>query len=204
MEMTEPTERPWNTPPDIPPLPPPLLRGAQVDLRVDKRLLWVGRAAYPLANITRVYTYTLHPRRMEATVRFFKNIGIILSIAFALTILGAVTTLGSESAGSGIITFVWIAAAAALIYCVGQLISVLSAQSYYVLAAETSGPSMAVVTSSNPAHLDQLVGYIVNAIENPEAEFQVTVESITVSPRHYHFGDNVNMYGGTGNVGISA
>lgn len=202
--MTEPAERPWNNRPDIPPLPPPLLRGADIELRVDKRLLWVGRAAYPLANITRVHTYTLHPRRMEATVRFFKNVGIILSIAFALTILGAVTTLGSESAGSGIIGFVWFTAAAALIYCAVELISVLSAQSYYVLAAETSGPSMAVVTSSNPAHLDQLVGYIVNAIENPEAEFQVTVESITVSPRHYHFGDNVNMYGGTGNVGISA
>jgi hypothetical protein len=202
--MTEPAERPWNTPPDIPPLPPPLLRGADVELRVDKRLLWVGRAAYPLANITRVYTYTLHPRKMEATVRFFKSVGIILSIAFALTILGAVTSLGSESAGGGIITFVWIASLVALLYCVGELISVLSAQSYYVLAAETSGPSMAVVTSSNPGHLDQLVGYIVNAIENPEAEFQVKVESITVSPKHYHFGDNVNMYGGTGNVGISA
>jgi hypothetical protein len=31
----------------------------------------------------------------------------------------------------------------------------------------------------------------------------VVVERLTVSPTNYHFGDNVNMYGGQGNVGIS-
>ncbi|MGW4981178.1 DUF6232 family protein [Streptomyces mirabilis] len=206
MDTTGPEERPWNTPPNTPPPPPapPLLRGAEVDLRVSKRLLWVGGAAYPLQNIARVYTFTLHPRRMDATVRFFKNVAITLSVAFALTIIGTVTALGSENAAGGILTFVWLSTAAALIYFIGELISVLSAQSHYVLAVETAGPSTAVVTSPNPQHLNQLVGYITHAIDNPEAEFQVKVESITISPKNYYFGDNVNMYGGTGNVGMAA
>ncbi|MFF2405950.1 DUF6232 family protein [Streptomyces sp. NPDC058092] len=202
MEPTDPAERPWNAPP--PPPVPPLSRGVDVDLRVSKRLLWVGGAAYPLQNIARVYTLTIHPRRKEAIVRFCRNVAITLAVAIALTILGAVATIGSEDVGGGIITFVWYVTVAGLIYFVVELISVLTAQSHYVLAVETSGPSTAVVTSANREHLNQLVGYIAHAIENPETEFQVKVESITISPKNYYFGDNVNMYGGTGNVGMAS
>ncbi|GAA2438485.1 hypothetical protein GCM10010433_44160 [Streptomyces pulveraceus] len=183
---------------------PPLPRDAGIDLRVSKRLLWVGGAAYPLQNIARVYTLTIHPRRKEAIVRFCKSVAITLAVAIALTILGAVTAMGSEDVGGGIVTFVWYVTVAGLVYFLVELISVLSAQSHYVLAVETSGPSTAVVTSANREHLNQLVGYIAHAIENPEAEFQVKVESITISPRNYYFGDNVNMYGGTGNVGMAS
>ncbi|MEU6018193.1 DUF6232 family protein [Streptomyces sp. NPDC047515] len=204
MDATNPAGQPWNTPPPpLPPMPPPLLRGAAVDLRVSKRLLWVGGAAYPLQNIARVYTLTIHPRRKEAVVSFCKNVAITLAIAITLTILGAAATLGSEDAGSGIVTFAWIVSAAALIFFLAELISVLSAHSYYVLAVETSGPSTAVVTSPDAEHLNQLVGRIAHAIENPENEFHVKVERITVSPKHYYFGDNVNMYGGSGNVGMA-
>ncbi|MFJ2917185.1 DUF6232 family protein [Streptomyces sp. NPDC087307] len=202
MEPTDPAGRPWNTPP--PPSVPPLPGGAGIDLRVSKRLLWVGGAAYPLQNIARVYTLTIHPRRKEAIVRFCKSVAITLAVAIALTILGAVAALGSEDVGGGIVTFVWYVTVAGLIYFLVELISVLSAQSHYVLAVETSGPSTAVVTSTNREHLNQLVGYIAHAIENPEAEFQVKVESITISPRNYYFGDNVNMYGGTGIVGMAS
>ncbi|MES9506798.1 DUF6232 family protein [Streptomyces sp. NPDC000609] len=202
MEPTDPAGRPWNAPP--PPPVPPLTRGADVDLRVSKRLLWVGGAAYPLQNIARVYTLTIHPRRKEAVVRFCKSVAITLAVAIALTILGAVAAIGSEDVGGGIVTFVWYVTVAGLIYFLVELISVLTAQSHYVLAVETSGPSTAVVTSTNREHLNQLVGYIAHAIENPEAEFQVKVESITISPRNYYFGDNVNMYGGTGNVGMAS
>ena len=36
------------------------------------------------------------------------------------------------------------------------------------------------------------------------SEFHVQVERLMISsPQNYHFGDNVNMYGGSGNVGIT-
>ncbi|MFI5689619.1 DUF6232 family protein [Streptomyces sp. NPDC051636] len=189
---------------DIPPppaVPPQSVTG--IDLRVGKRLLWVGSAAYPLENVTRVYTYLLTPKRKEATVLFLKRLGIILSVAFALTILGGITGLASESAASGIVTVVWLGAVAALVFSVIELFSVLTAPVQYVLAVETSGPSVAIVTSPDPRQLDGLVGSIVHAIENPEVEFQVRVDRIMVNPRNYYFGDNVNMYGGAGNVGVA-
>lgn len=191
--------------PDIPPppaVPPQAVLG--IDLTVSKRLLWVGGAAYPLQNVARVYTFTLHPRRKDAVVRFVKNAALTVAAAIALTVLGGAAALADQDTGGTLIGLVWLATAAGLIYLLVELVSVLTAPSHYVLAVETSGPSTAVVTSHRPELLNQLVGQIAHAIENPETEFTVKVESISISPRNYHFGDNVNMYGGSGNVGISA
>ncbi|MFF8591543.1 DUF6232 family protein [Streptomyces sp. NPDC015220] len=187
---------------DIPP-PPVHPPSNMVDLRVSKRLLWVGGAAYPLQNITRVHTFVLTPRRWEATMRFLKRLAIILSVAFALTILGGITSIASQDAAGTIVTLVWLGSVAAIVLSLVELVGVLSAASQYVLAVETSGPSMALVTSPAPQYLDQLVGSVVQAIENPEAEFHVRVERLLVNPKNYYFGDSVNMFGGTGNVGMT-
>ena len=189
---------------DVPPPPPaPPRRLPSIDLLVSKRLLWVGGACYPLGNIARVHTLTIHPRRKDAVVRFFKRAAIIGAVTIALSIIGGLTMLGDHDAGSGLLTLVYLGAAAATIYSFVEMTQVLSAQPHFVLAVETSGPSQAVVTSPNPHLLNQLVGQIAHAIENPETEFQVKVESITVSPKNYYFGDNVNMFGGSGNVGMA-
>ncbi|MEU0576135.1 DUF6232 family protein [Streptomyces griseoincarnatus] len=173
-----------------------------LDLRVGKRLLWVGGAAYPLQNITRVYTFTLMPRRKEATMLFLKRAALTLAVAFGLTIVAALATIGNQSLAGGILVFTWMGAIGALVFSAVEMFSVLGAPPQYVLAVETSGPSIAMVTSSDPRRLDQLVAPIVQAIENPEAEFQVKVEQLVVDPKNYYFGDNVNMYGGSGNVGV--
>ncbi|MFI6807708.1 DUF6232 family protein [Streptomyces luteogriseus] len=190
-----------------------------IELRVHKRLLWVGTAAYPLRNIARVYTFTLRPKRKEAVFRFLKRAGIILAVAIGLSIIGGLISLANEAGdsgspyesgqssggGGGLVILVWICSGAALIYFFVEMLSVVTAPSHYVLAIETAGPSTAMVTSPDPQHLDRLVGYVSGALENPDTEFQVTVEQLTInSPTNYHFGDNVNMYGGSGNVGIAA
>lgn len=59
------------------------------------------------------------------------------------------------------------------------------------------------MSSPNREQLDQIVGHITHAIENPDTEFHMRVGSILINPHNYHFGDNVNMYGGTGNVGMT-
>ncbi|MDW6061530.1 DUF6232 family protein [Streptomyces sp. FXJ1.4098] len=181
-----------------------------VDLRVSKRLLWIGDAYYPLNNIARVYTLTIHPRRKDAVLLFLKRLLIIGAVAIFLTLLAAVidTSSGglgsSDSGGSGLSVLVVVVAVAALIFSLVELMTVLGAAPHFVLAVETSGPSTAVVTSRWPDQLRQLARQIADAIENPEADFQVRVDTITISPKHYYFGDNVNMYGGTGNVGMAS
>lgn len=198
-------------PPAVPPRPtgaplPPLVHA--VDLRVSKRLLWVGPAAYPLENIARVFTFVLRPRRKEAITLFCKRVALTLALAVGMSVLillvDTVASIGrGESSGGPFIAIVSFGTVGGLIYYLVALSLVLSAPSHFVLAVETSGPSTAMVTSRDPAQLIQLVGQIAYAIDHPEAEFTVRVEGITVSPQIYHFGDNVNMYGGTGNVGIA-
>ncbi|MGW7432778.1 DUF6232 family protein [Streptomyces sp. NPDC054861] len=174
-----------------------------IDIVISKRLLWVGGAAYPLQNIARVHTFTLHPRRKEAVVRFVKRVALTLALALVLTLLGGLATMGSQETAESVLTWVWLLAAAALVYSLVEMVTVLTAQSHFVLAVETSGPSTALVTAKDPEHLRRLVRSIAHAIENPETEFQVRVETLTISPSNYYFGDNVNMYGGTGNVGMA-
>jgi len=180
--------------------------GNDISLRVSKRLLWVGDAVYPLQNIARVFTFTLKPRRAAACWRFLRR------MALTLALWAVFTALDSDSSGSGIhsgdddggvYAFATVLAVLATIFFAAELLSVLVAPSYFVLSVETSGPSGALVTSRDPTQLKQLVFSITYAIENPQTEFQVTVKEITISsPKNYHFGDNVNIYGGVGSIGI--
>ncbi|GGT69789.1 MULTISPECIES: DUF6232 family protein [Streptomyces] len=172
-----------------------------VDVRVSKRLLWVGGACYPLRNIARVYTFTLQPRRKDAVVRCLKRFAFTLLTAIGLSLIAAMSRFDSD--GEGYLDLIWFFTVAFLVYAVGDMISVLVAKSHFVLAVETSGPSTALVTAQNPAHLHELVRSLADAIENPEREFTVHVQTLAINPSNYYFGDNVNMYGGNGNTGVS-
>ncbi|MFJ5150459.1 DUF6232 family protein [Streptomyces sp. NPDC088353] len=182
-----------------PPMPtePPRSTG-DVNLRVSNRLLWVDGAVYPLQNVVRVYTTTVKPRRREVIQRF-----VVKAVLFLL-LGGLPAVLFAAPVGFlkviGVLIYVGIAIAA--VQQINELRQVLRVRPLHVLAVDTSGMSTAVVTSSNRAHLEQLVRRISDAIEKPSAEFQVMVQELALNPKHYHIGDNVNMYGGSGNVGV--
>ncbi|MEU0334031.1 DUF6232 family protein [Streptomyces sp. NPDC006193] len=190
--------------PDVPP-PARTAPPATVELRVSKRLLWIGSAVYPLHNIARVHTFLLRPRRKEAVLRFLRYAAGTLLVAFVAMLPGlpSLAFEGPESGAAGYVAWVWILAAGVVVWFFIEMMSVLTATPHHVLAVETSAASTGVVTSQDPRYLERLVGQISYAIEHPDTEFRVTVERLTVSPNHYYFGDNVNMYGGNGNVGIS-
>lgn len=195
------------TPPFMPDVPAPSPHPAPfgVELRVSKRILWIGAAVYPLHNIARVYAFVMRPRRKEAVLRFLRYTAGTLVVGFIAMLPGLpVVALSGGDSGGGYVGFIWLLAIAAEIYFFVDMMSVLTASPHHVLAVETSGASTALVTSQDPRHLDQLVGQISYAIDHPDTEFKVTVGSLTVSPRNYYFGDNVNMYGGSGNVGIGS
>ncbi|MET8561174.1 DUF6232 family protein [Streptomyces flaveolus] len=65
------------------------MSSGSVDLRVGRRLVWVGNAAYPMRNITRVHTYTLQPRRQEAVMRFVTRAAATAAVVVTLTVLTA-------------------------------------------------------------------------------------------------------------------
>lgn len=189
--------------PDVPPVASaqPIIG---VDLRVSKRLLWVGDAYYPLQNVARVYTLTIHPRRKDAVLLFVKRLLILGTATVLLSLLAATIDASSDGGSAGVTVLVVCAAGATLLYSLVEMLKVLGAPTHFVLAVETTGPSTAVVTSPDPDQLRRLAHQIAHAIENPQAEFEVRVNTIAISPKHYYFGDNVNMYGGTGNVGMAS
>ncbi|MEU5535273.1 DUF6232 family protein [Streptomyces sp. NPDC020362] len=186
----------------IPPLPPPPSQkpATGVLLEVSKRLLWVGNAAYPLHNITRVHTFVLKPKRAEAVGDFLKW-GGLTAIAYAVVRALVETSSAGEgrpqsSQGVGIVCL------AVLIVLFGRMVQVLTASPEHVLAVETASSSTAVVTLPDVLQLQRVVDDIVKAIENPDDEFQVLVQSLNFNPKNYHFGDQVNMYGGLGSTGL--
>ncbi len=181
-----------------------------VGLRVSNRLLWIGDAYYPFQNITRVYTLTIHPRRKEAVLLFAKRLLLTGVVVTVLALIAAAIDAsgrsrdGGEGDSPGLTVLVLIVAGAVLIHFLVEMLKVLGSPAYFVLAIETSGSSTAVVTSSHPDQLRRLAHQLADAIENPQVEFEVRVESLVINPAHYYFGDNVNMYGGTGNVGMAS
>ncbi|MGW7031229.1 DUF6232 family protein [Streptomyces xanthophaeus] len=208
----QPPPQPPPPPPTGPPAPqgppgrpPAASPGGPLDLTVTKRLLWVGGAVYPLQNVARVYTFILHPRRKEAVLRFLRRSALIVLVAMGFTLFGAIASFLSreQETFGGFIRFIWLVSVGALIYFLVEMSIVLSSSSHFVMAVESNGESTALVTG-HPDHLNLLVQQIAYAIENPDTELRVRVERLTISnPSNYYFGDTVNMYGGSGNTGVS-
>lgn len=196
------------SPPPLPPLPPHTA-GIGVDLRVSRRLLWVGEAAYPLHNIVRVQTSVLVPNRAAASMQFLKWTAVLAVVFVVLQTLNEESYSGSSYGSyddygdtASTAQTLWTVGIAILIYLVAQLVFKLSRPDQHVLAVETAGASIALVTMTDKDRLRLVVRYIVHAIEHPDAEFSVRVERLVLNPKSYHFGDSANIYGGVGNTGM--
>ncbi|MFF8409814.1 DUF6232 family protein [Streptomyces omiyaensis] len=196
-------------PPAPPPSPPP--GAGPLELRVERRLLWIGGAFYPLENVVRVYTFVLRPRRAEAVKRFVKRLGLLMLASLLVVLLGELGAFGrpsydaygNESGGSGLQALVWVVLLGALAYSFVEMMTVVGSTSHLTLAIETNGASTALVGGS-PELLHRLVHRIAHAVEHPDAELLERVGALAIgNPSNYYFGDTVNMYGGTGNRGIS-
>ncbi|WP_380284084.1 DUF6232 family protein [Kitasatospora purpeofusca] len=212
-------DRPWRDPerqvPPPPSRPPtvgsergrlPMATGpsavltASVDLRVSKRLLWVGGAVYPLHTIVRVYSFVLLPKRKEAVLQFGRSLVQSLTLA-VLLVVGAAFPFGVGEKVEPLRGLGWLVALGWAGYGLVQLGVVLRAPSMPVLAVDTAGSATALVGTADQARLREAVRLLSYALENPETEVELRVESLTVNTGNYHLGDNVNMYGGSGNTG---
>lgn len=219
-----PPQQPWRIPPrtaspdptapPVPGAPPPppgpayAPPGGAVDIRVTKRLLWVGQAVYPLANITRVHTSTYQPNRWRAFVTCAKVIGYTLPVAFVISLLAdGSTKFGSGARGdeaSTVIELTWATAAVIAAFAIIRFLAVAFAPSYPILVIETNGVPAALLPGTDRAALHQITLQISRSLENPEIELTMRVQTLTIgNTSNYHYGDTVNMFGGDGNTGVS-
>ncbi|MFC7815239.1 DUF6232 family protein [Streptomyces sp. NPDC057367] len=161
-------------------------------MRVSRRVLWLRDDAYPLQNIARAKTVEIPTRRTGETLKFLAGgvgmtlFGIILiAILDALPSWGLVTFLGYAVRICGIIFYLLLAFA---------LYEILTRKLLYALVIETSGNPATLVASEDRAVVDDLVVKIMDAIDDPGAEFQVSVEN-------FHVGDRIQQIG-NGNTGV--
>jgi hypothetical protein len=149
----------------------------ELDVRVSKRILWLGSAAYPLPNITRAGTITLEPDR-RAAIHWFTTVTVATLFGMSIVVSamsGFVVTL-AVLAGLG-----WIG------YRLYKLIEFLDLR-LYGLDIETAAASHLGVISDDPTVVADLRDRIADAIDNPRAEFRVTVDNIQI-------GDGFTMRG---------
>ncbi len=164
-----------------------------INVRVSRRILWVGAEAYPLHNIARATTVRIRPRRMDALGQFL-GYGLILVIVSGV-ILSAASHGELADADAGVVSDLVLLLDCVLGFVlVARLVSVLVTPVYHALVIETAGTPYTALVSTDKSVVSRLVFQIMDAIDNPEAEFQIQVEN-------YHIGDKINMVGGNNNVG---
>ncbi|MFH8716371.1 DUF6232 family protein [Streptomyces zaomyceticus] len=195
---SDPPPMPPSGPPPGSPEPPPLIpsdsrRGDTLRLQVSRRMLWVGAAAFPLHNITRVEAFKLKPDRGAAFLRFLKWLVVAVLVYVAIN----VASDGDASVGEeGNPLFVVI-----LIALVVFLLKELFAPARPVLLVETASGSAVLLTLPSMDELRDIAGRIAAAIDNPAAEFSTVVRQFNNNTNNY--GPVVNMNGGQNNRGIN-
>ncbi|MFF3841422.1 DUF6232 family protein [Streptomyces sp. NPDC001930] len=160
-------------------------------LRVSRRMLWVGTAAFPLHNITRVEAYKQQPDRGAALLRFLKWFAVAAVVYLVI------------NAGSGGNVRVGDADPVVLIALVALaafLLRELFEKPKPVLDIEMASGSTVAVTLPNVDELRDIAGLIARAIDNPAEEFNRVVEQFNNTN---NYGTVINMIGGRNNRGIN-
>lgn len=152
-----------------------------IDIRVSQRILWVGAEAYPLHNIARAQTIKLVPKRGLALLKaivLWVVLGVAAAVVTGLPGFGSVTLTSLMA----VVVFVLIVVSTI------RLIAVLSTRTLYALVIETAGTPYRALVSTDGNLVTQLVHRIMDAINNPQAEFQLRVEN-------FHVGDKIQQFG---------
>jgi hypothetical protein len=165
-----------------------------IDIRVSQRILWIGAEAYPVQNIARAQTVRVVPRRGAAVWGYVK--AIVLWLLLGLVAAAVMSSADAVSVGGkafdvgGLATFVVVVL---IVISTVRLILNLARPTLYALVVETTGGPRTAVISRSQNLVAQIVHGIMDAINNPHAEFQYRVENL-------HVGDNFHQFGNQ-NVG---
>ncbi|MFH9298728.1 DUF6232 family protein [Streptomyces sp. NPDC017520] len=129
--------------------------GGVLEISVKRRMLWIGAAALPLHNLTRVEAIKIRPERN--VIRFLVGLALV---AFVYSMTG------------------WAPVLVLLIVLVVLFVKALIAPAKPVLVVETAGGSLVLVTLPNVDELRAIAGQVVHAIDHPEAEFTAHVNQL--------------------------
>lgn len=162
-----------------------------INVKISRRVLWIGSDAYPLQNIARAQTLTITPPRQTPIKEYLKA-------AVGWIILGIVVTVALTFVGlhnSTAVGLLWIIILVVLVVRTFRLISALrnKSKNYYALIIETAGTPNTALISPDANVVIELVHEIMDAIDNPQAEYSQQVTNV-------HLGDKINQFGNS-NIG---
>ncbi|GAA4412082.1 DUF6232 family protein [Actinokineospora soli] len=150
-----------------------------IDIAVRERFLWVDAEAYPLANIARVSSFRTKVNLWRALGRFVVRAVVIAAVLVAAVwyAQGETVAMAAGPVGVGV-----------LISFVIFIVEV-AKRPLHALGVETTGPPYALVLTPDRAKILDLVQRITHAINNPQAEFSVTIENFQVGDSITQIGD---------------
>ncbi|MDT6988290.1 DUF6232 family protein [Streptomyces lusitanus] len=167
-------------------------KGRPLVLRVSRRVLWAGTAAIPLHNIAWVDAFQLKPDWGAAFLRILKwLVGAFL--VYAAIYYGSD---GEARLGDG-------GSPAVVVLVIGLVVTMteLFSSRKPVLIVEMNSGSRVITTLPTVEELRAIAGRIVDAIDNPAAEFTAVVQQYN-SRQTNNYGPVVNMTGGRENTGF--
>lgn len=157
-----------------------------VEVRISKRVLWVGSEAYPLQNIARAQAVRVTPKS-RWTGKSLAAVGCLGFLALWL-----IVGLAAAARSPAVILLVVALVVAAIIVALSRR----KKAPYYALIIETSGNPRRALVSTDGAKVGNLVQEIMDAIDNPEAEFQTVVHNVQYGDNFVQVGDrNVGKVG---------
>ncbi|MFI1187519.1 DUF6232 family protein [Streptomyces californicus] len=133
-------------------------------------MLWIGSAAFPLNNLTRVEATKLSPERGAAFLRFLKWLAFT-AVVYVFFMAAAENEANVTENGQPVFILF-------LIGLIGYFVKVLVEPAKPILAVETAGGSLAMVTLPSVEELRTIAAQIVHAINHPDAEFTAYVHEL--------------------------
>ncbi|WP_258573152.1 DUF6232 family protein [Streptomyces sp. KM273126] len=157
-----------------------------VEVKIKQQVLWIGSDAYPLRNVTATRRAVIVPDRLNAVKSFLKSLLVLfVLLIIAMTVGESVSDTLTELATSfAMVLFV-------VLFIV--LVKRLRTPELYELIIETASSAQTVVASPNFMRVSALDKQVMEAINNPQAEFQLQIENA-------HIGDRITQHGNR-NVG---
>lgn len=166
-----------------------------INVGISRRVLRIGAAAYPVQNIARAQTVTLIPKRGTAWRHYVVAVmfWVILGVAAAVAVK---KVTGLSNSGLTALHCVEVAALVLLVVSTIRLIVKLSARTFYALVIETAGTPRTALVSANQREVTRLVDEIMEAIDDPAAEFHYHLENVQLGGTRIQAGRDAYTAGG--------
>ncbi|GAA3841100.1 hypothetical protein GCM10022243_04350 [Saccharothrix violaceirubra] len=149
-----------------------------IDIAVRNRILWIGSRAYPLPNITMADLKEVRYRRSTALWEWSKAVAWCAAFVLVMGFIGASTTIG---VGNGSYSLGELGGLVAVVIGLGvtvRLLVKLLSRPLYRLVLQTAAGSADALASRDGAAMRELTTSIVDAINDPHASFQRTINNV--------------------------